>query len=228
MAIKTTSSFEYVLRGCNNSVNFAFLAEEYSSKTYTLQVFPLPQLLNFSLSAVVPSYTQLDNMNVTNTGDITIPAGTKISWTVDAADTDSLFFKIENGECIPFNKKDFQFTLNQNITHTTPYSLIGKNEYLDSIQIISYTFTVIPDLRPSIQVEQKQDSSQFFTYYFKGEIQDDYGFSSLDFVYFLNNNETKSTRVPMEFSTALAHQRFLPYLKDLVRYDFPFQFQDLV
>lgn len=217
MTKKTASSFEYVIRGCNNSVNFAFLADEYSSNTYTLQVFPLPQLLNFSISAVVPSYTQLDNVSVSNTGDITIPAGTKISWSVDAVDTDSLFFKSENGNIVAFNKKDSQFTLNQNIMQTTPYTLIGKNEYLDSIQIISYTFTVIPDLRPSIQVEQKQDSTQFFTYYFKGEIQDDYGFSSLEFVYFKKNKELECVRVPLEFSPSIAHQQFF-YMFDFSQF----------
>ena len=217
MTKKTTSSFEYVIRGCNNSLNFSFSADEYTSQLYQLQVFPLPQLLNFTIQAFVPKYTQLENITVSNTGDITIPAGSTLSWKVDGADIDSLFFVSENVNSIQFTKKDSQFTLNQRITQTTPYTLIGKNEFLDSVNIIGYTFTVIPDLRPSIQVEQKQDSSQFFTYYFKGEIQDDYGFSSLDFVYFPKDKEADATRVPMEFSPSIQHQQFF-YMFDFSQF----------
>ena len=217
MTKKTASSFEYVIRGCNNSLNFAFVADEYRSKTYQLQVFPLPQLLGFTIVATVPSYTLLDNVTVTNTGDLTIPVGTRISWTVDAADADSLFFVTEKNEQIAFSKKDDKFVLSQRIMMTMPYTLFGKNAYLDTVQIIKYTFTTIPDVRPTIQVEQKQDSSQYFTYYFKGEIQDDYGFSSLDFVYFLNDSASSQVRVPLEFSPANVHQQFF-YMFDFAQF----------
>ena len=217
MTKKTASSFEYVLRGCNNSIQFSFNAEDISSQVFRLQVFPLPQLLNFGISATVPQYTGIDNVNVSNTGDITIPAGTNIVWNVETADADSLFFVTENGVQTEFNKKDGQFVLNQRIMQTTPYTLVGKNKYLDTVEIISYTFTVIPDLRPSIQVEQKQDSSQYFTYYFKGEIQDDYGFSSLEFVYFLKDKESEAQRVPLEFSPSTAHQQYF-YMFDFAQF----------
>lgn len=217
MTKKTASSFEYVLHGCNNSISFSFNAEDVVSQQFQLQVFPLPQLLNFSIVGKVPQYTNLENVNATNTGDITIPTGTNITWNVETADADSLFFVMESGEQTAFAKKNNQFTLNQRILQTTPYTLVGKNKYLDTVKIISYTFTVIPDLRPSIQVEQKQDSSQYFTYYFKGEIQDDYGFSSLDFVYFLKDKESEAQRVPLEFSPATAHQQFF-YMFDFSQF----------
>ena len=217
MTKKNAVSFEYVLRGCNNSITFSFNAEDVVSQQFQLQVFPLPQLLNFSIVGNVPQYTNLENVNATNTGDVTIPAGTNITWNVETADADSLFFVMESGEQIPFVKNDNQFNLNQRIMQTTPYTLVGKNKYLDTVKIISYTFTVIPDLRPSIQVEQKQDSSQYFTYYFKGEIQDDYGFSSFDFVYFLKDKESEAKRIPMEFSPTISHQQYF-YMFDFSQF----------
>lgn len=217
MTKKTASSFEYVLRGCNNSIPFSFNAEDIASQQFQLQVFPLPQLLNFSIVGKVPPYTALENINATNTGDITAPAGTSISWNVETADTDSLFFVTETGGQTPFEKKDNQYILSQRITQTTPFTLVGKNKFLDTVKIISYTFTVIPDLRPSIQVEQKQDSLQYFTYYFKGEIQDDYGFSSLDFVYFLKDKESDIQRIPLEFSPANSHQQYF-YMFDFSQF----------
>ncbi|MCQ2958898.1 MAG: hypothetical protein MJ198_01750 [Bacteroidales bacterium] len=217
MTKKTVSSFEYVIHGCNNSLSFNFSAEEYSSKNYNLTVIPLPQLLKFSIAATVPSYTGLENSVFENTGDLTIPVGTKLSWNVDVADTDSLFFKSDDTISVAFQKNGSKFILNQRVTKNTSYEIIGKNTYLDSVQIIHYAYTVIPDLRPSIQVEQKQDSSEYFTYYFKGEIQDDYGFSSLEFVYFLKDKENESTRVPIEFSPAVVHQQFF-YMFDFSQF----------
>ena len=216
MTRKTVSSFEYIVRGCNTSIRFAFLADDYSSQTYTLQVLPLPQVLNFSIEVAAPSYTQFENSTITNTGDITFPAGSRVTWNIEAADADSLFF-VSQGRKISFTKKGNNFVLNQTITKTTPYSLIGKNQSLDSIAIINYTFTIIPDLRPAIQAEQRQDSTQFFTYYFRGEIQDDYGFSSLEFVYFQKNKENEAVRIPLEFSPANTRQQFF-YMFDFSQF----------
>ncbi len=216
MTKKTASSFEYVVRSCNSSLRFAFLADDYSSQTYTLQVLPLPQVLHFSIDIVAPSYTQFENTTITNTGDITFPAGSHISWHVETADADSLFF-VSKGKKLCFTKKDGNFILNQTIAKTTQFSLIGKNESLDSIAIINYTFTVIPDLRPAIQVEQRQDSTQFFTYYFRGEIQDDYGFSSLEFVYFPKDKENEAVRIPLEYAPANPCQQFF-YMFDFSQF----------
>ena len=216
MTKKTASSFEYVVRGCNSSLHFAFLADDYSSNTYKLQVIPLPQVLHFSIDVTAPAYTQFENTTVTNTGDITFPAGSRISWNVETTDADSLFF-VSKGKKLSFTKKGDNFILNQTITKTTQYSLIGKNESLDSIAIINYTFTVVPDLRPAIQVEQRQDSTQFFKYYYRGEIQDDYGFSSLEFVYFPKDKEKDAVRVPLEFSPANPRQQFF-YMFDFSQF----------
>lgn len=215
MTKKSNTTFEYVIHGCNNSLSFSFFADDYSSKQYELQVFPLPQLLTFSITAKVPTYTQIENFVEKNTGDISIPIGTNLVWSVEAADADSLFF-VTKTERIPFQKTDNMFVLNQHIMQTTEYSLVGKNAYLDSITVINYTFTVIPDLRPSIRVEQKQDSTNYFTYYFKGEIQDDYGFSSLDFVYSIKD-KNEYTRVPIEFSQSNSHQQFF-YMFDFSQF----------
>ncbi len=216
MTKKTANSFEYDLHGCNQSLTFSFVADEYSSQQFNLEVYPLPQLYEFTISVETPTYTQIDNFVEKNTGDVTFPAGSKVTWQVNAVDTDSLLFVSENGTEF-FKKKDDTFVLNQHIKQTMEYSLIGKNSYLDSIRIIDYTFTVIPDIRPAIQVEQKQDSTEYFTYYFKGEIQDDYGFSSLDFVYYLKDREAEAVRIPVEFSPSVTHQQFF-YMFDFSQF----------
>lgn len=208
MTKTSPTSFEYIIRGCNASLNFFFTAEESTSQEYTLQVYPLPQLIQFSITAQVPSYTGLENFSVTNTGDISFPVGTQLVWNVDATDVDSLFFVPENSKKQPFNITNSQFILRHQAYTTTTYSLLGKNEFLDSVHIIDYMYTVIPDVRPTIHVEQKQDSTQYFMHYFKGEIQDDYGFSSLDFVYYINNDENTIVRVPLDFSPQIVRQEF--------------------
>ncbi|HPY82285.1 MAG TPA: hypothetical protein PLU45_02910, partial [Bacteroidales bacterium] len=76
------------------------------------------------------------------------------------------------------------FSINQLATKTTQYTIQGKNSYFNSYDIIQHTSTVIPDLYPTIQTNYQKDSLHYFTYYFKGKISDDYGFTQLHFTWF--------------------------------------------
>lgn len=201
MRKKTNSEFEYDFQACNNSLNFNFFAEQFTSKQYTLLVKPLPQLVSFTISAKVPQYTGIDNFTVSNTADITVPAGTQLSWNVSASDITTLVMNIYQAkQKLNFVNSNKAFSLKHTVIHTTNFTLQGSNTFISNLPIIDYTITVIPDLAPIIDVASKQDTSSLFRYYFKSRIQDDYGFTSMNFVYFNEHNHKKPIRIPLDIA----------------------------
>lgn len=201
MRKKSNSVFEYRFQACNNSFQFNFFADQYVSKQYNLLVKPLPQLLSFTVSATIPAYTGIQNFTVSNTGDITVPAGTKLLWNVKAADISELhMFLIEQKKLLPFTASLKQFELQHTVFKQTAFSFQGTNSYFNKFPIIDYTITVIPDIAPAIDVLVKQDSASMFRYYYKSVIQDDYGFSAMNFVFYDSENAKKLTRIPIDFA----------------------------
>lgn len=63
------------------------------------------------------------------------------------------------------------------------YKIGIGNERVYNNDTISYTITVIPDTYPEITAEQFKDSTDEKFFYFLGEINDDYGFKSMQFKY---------------------------------------------
>jgi hypothetical protein len=61
------------------------------------------------------------------------------------------------------------------------YTINSSNEFLKNIDSLTYTINIIPDLFPTILVEEYQDSVYDGRLYFKGAIKDDYGFDLLTF-----------------------------------------------
>lgn len=207
MQKKTNTTFEYIIRNCNNSLSFNFLAEEFVSQKYELQVKPLPQLLSFTINARVPAYTGLQNFTIKNIGDITVPAGTQLQWNVDALDSKKLKIYFNNSKSISqLLNVENHFELKQTIFKNTQYSFIGQNDFFKDYKIIDYTISVIPDLIPSINVIDKRDSINFFTYYYKGIIQDDYGFTGLQFVYFDAKNPKQIKKTPIQYLSNVTKQ----------------------
>ncbi len=213
--LKTSNSqFEYIYNNCNNSFDFYFVAEEYSSKKYLVVVQHKPQLTNFTIDVIVPKYTQEKNFQVQNSGDIIVPAGSEISWNLqmNQAQKAHLFFHEDSSE-LAFDQKDGAYFLTQNLYKTQQYTLCASNQDFDSHSIISYTYTVIPDVYPSIEVEAQKDSLQFYINYFKGVISDDYGFSDLNFVWYVTSQKDSLFKVPIEHNSAMQKQQFF-YMHD--------------
>ena len=66
---------------------------------------------------------------------------------------------------------------------------------------ISYHLNVIPDLYPSIEVNEKRDSVNNKLLYFVGQVNDDHGFSRLQFHYrILNSKQNKAKSKSVEFN----------------------------
>ena len=185
------------------------MAEEYTSKSFNVLVKSLPQLKNFEIFVDVPDYTQLEDFTVTNTADITFPAGSKLSWKLQSVDADSMYFirKIDSSSTA-FEFIDNAFQLQQNISKSQSFILSGSNQFFNKHSIIEYAYTFIPDVYPTIKTVSQTDSSNMFKLYFRGLISDDYGFTNLNFVWYPQNNIYSLKSSNIDFTTNQIAQEF--------------------
>ncbi|MBL0341110.1 MAG: DUF4175 domain-containing protein [Bacteroidetes bacterium] len=181
--------FNYTFNNIQKTTRFHLFADGYTSREYELAAIPNPSVLNFNVSLVYPGYIGKQPERLQNTGDLNIPAGTKVKWE----------FNARNASTMKLEFRDTTFTLqpdgnlfvySRSFIKSAGYSVKPVNEFMESKEPMEYNLNVIPDLYPTIQTEQQQDSLSSQLYYFKGMIRDDYGFSKLAFTYkFIKTSE---------------------------------------
>jgi hypothetical protein len=129
-----------------------------------------------------PSYLNKNKEIIENNGDATVPEGTRITWKFYTKNTDQIDFILQDKEEILIPEREM-FTLSHTARESFHYATITKNQYFVSPDTLSYNIQVIRDLHPEIGVQSQADSLFADRIYFKGNIRDDYGFTSLRFVY---------------------------------------------
>lgn len=176
-------AFSYVFNKVPSNTDFHFLANGFNSKEATLTVVPKPTLLNFAIDVNYPDYTGIKDERLQNTGDLLIPEGTNLEWLFNTENTDriELFFEGQKINAVKDGKSAFKST--RRAMTNEIYKIGIGNDRVYNNDTISYTITVIPDTYPEITAEQFKDSTDEKFFYFLGEINDDYGFKSMQFKY---------------------------------------------
>jgi len=204
----SNSTYEYSFRNIYNSFTFAFSADGYNSKGYDVSVLPSPQILSFSLSADVPQYTGIKSFISKNTGDISVPEGTKLKWDYKTESISDLRMTVNDSSVYNSVSDGAVYSLTYSVTESFKYSVSVKNDFIESNSQLNYSVNVIPDFHPEIEVISQTDSVNPFVYYFKGQISDDYGFSRLKFNYYPNDSKDSLVSMPIDFNRNISTQSF--------------------
>lgn len=208
--------FHYLFKNLQKDVVFQIAAEDYVSEKYTIRVMPKPVILNFTVELNYPSYTGKKDEVLENTGDLVVPAGTLARWRFYTKDTRNMLFKINNLLKQP-EKTDFKsFTYKEFLLNNIAYTINLENQYLKSKDSLAYSINIIPDIFPTVNVEELRDSLYEKFIYFRGVIKDDYGFSKLSFNYEIRNNDERDSLIKPEIKQ-------LPFVKDLLQQQFYYQ-----
>ncbi|MDZ7776262.1 MAG: hypothetical protein U5L09_12025 [Bacteroidales bacterium] len=109
------NTFQYKVANISKNTEFFFSSGKVHSNTYSLEVFALPVILDFSLFLDFPEYTGLEKDTVSNNGDVFVPEGTTIRWKFYPKDITKIFFEtkdsVQRGDCRTTrgggNKKNF-------------------------------------------------------------------------------------------------------------------------
>jgi len=176
------TKFSHTVKKVSKSFTFKIFADGFYSDEYTVKVVPKPTLAGLKIKLEYPSYLNKPSEVLTGTGDMTIPEGTRVNWTMNTRNTDELVLLL-NDTSIKLKPKENKVLFSQKVKKTFPYSITGNNSFMDRGDTNRYLITVIADAFPSIAVEENQDSTYRTMFYFRGEISDDYGFKGLTFHY---------------------------------------------
>jgi len=184
--------FSYVFRNVQRDVQFRFYADGFYSRPHTLKALPNPVLNQFSVELDYPAYTGKKDEKVNNAGDLNIPAGTRVRWNFKTSNTDKLQLQFAD-TAMNANAAGGGFTFDRSFVKDSRYRVKTSNAFIQGKDQVEYGIQVIPDAYPGIQVMEKSDSISRSQFFFKGEMEDDYGFSSLQFhVVRRNQNEEVS------------------------------------
>ena len=186
--------FRYVFKNIQKTLRFRLFADGYYSKEYEITALPNPLMLGFQVQLDYPNYVGKKDEVLSNTGDMVIPAGTKVRWTFNTQHSRILRMGFVDTIITLDHPNNNVFSYSSQLFNNKTYNITTANEFLKSGDSISYSINVIPDMYPSIQVEERPDSISSQRIYFKGQIKDDYGFSKLAFNYkFLTENDSNKS-----------------------------------
>ncbi|MDO8999532.1 MAG: hypothetical protein Q7W45_07195 [Bacteroidota bacterium] len=181
---ENNNTFKYTFANLQSTTIFQLDAAGFTSKEYELKVLPKPTLMQFNLQLIYPSYLNKPSENITNTGDLQIPQGTKVNWVFNTKNTNELKIKFSDSLAFPKRNNENQFQFSRKFLQSNNYTVKALNEFvLTAADSVNYSINVIPDQYPVIDVNEKLDSLDPKNIYFSGQIKDDYGFSHLAFHY---------------------------------------------
>lgn len=185
MVKENSTNFSYVFRNVRKNVNFVLQSGSVISAAYTLKVLEKPNLNDFTMELVFPSYLGRKNEILSNTGDVTVPEGTKITWLFDALHTDDISFRFSNEKlrARAERRNETAFRLARKVSDDEIYKLFLSNKYVSKPDSLVYNISVQKDQYPAITAEKVIDTLDRTIIYFIGNASDDYGINSLSFNY---------------------------------------------
>ena len=179
-ALKTSEEkiHSFLLKNIKEEKLFKLYAGGYTSKEYKVKVKLKPTITDIKTTIIYPKYTKFEKKLVTNLGDLSIPKGSKIKWE----------FKLRNTKNIQIqtNKKVQRFEVKEKFSYENTYKngtdiiIISQNKYKIS-DTVNFKIKIIEDKSPKIKVERNYDSL-LTTYFFSGNIEDDYGIEKLEYI----------------------------------------------
>ena len=175
--------FNYTFKNLQKSKHLRLRAGEFSSEDYLLEVKAKPTLLNFDVFLEYPAYLNKSNENLENSGDLNVPEGTRINWKFKAQNSDQIDIKMDNKSFLLKQAENNRFNFSYRAMKNLTYSVRPLNKEVSGTEAVSYQLRVIPDLLPVIDVTERPDSVNTSLLYFVGQVNDDHGFTGLNFNY---------------------------------------------
>ncbi|QQL49373.1 DUF4175 family protein [Mucilaginibacter ginkgonis] len=176
------SRFKYHFSNLQQTTSFKLSGGGYTSLKYNIRVTARPSLLRLDAHLAYPAYLHKKNETLANAGELTVPAGTTVSWRIVTQNADAVLFTLNNEQKKLITSDKGTFIYSARMLKPSAYVIapINGSAISDSS---AYHINIIADEAPAIAVEEKQDSVSIKSLYFTGKIQDDHGFSSLKFHY---------------------------------------------
>jgi len=191
------NQFSYLFINCQRPMDFKLSSGEVSSIGYKLEVLAKPNIQQFQVKLDYPAYTGRQDEEINNVGDLVIPVGTIVKWSITTKHTDKLYFSFgQKGVIADADRKgQDDYYLSRKVMGDISYKVAISNQLLPKAEFIQYSISTIPDAYPVISVQTFADSLDRRLMYFVGNASDDYGIRSISFNYQIKREKSADTAV---------------------------------
>ena len=176
-------TFKYTFRNVTEQINFRFYAAGFYSQPGVIKVIQRPVLKSFYVKIDYPAYTGRKNETRNSLGDMVLPAGTTVNWSLVTNHTDAASIKFGEGSQVPLSNNSSEFGYKFRFMNDTAYTLTLYNNKATIADSYSYHVQVIPDQYPVIQLQQFKDTISGKQLLLSGSAGDDYGITRISFNY---------------------------------------------
>lgn len=185
------TAFSYNISQLQKNISLSFLANGYESKVYVIKVKPKPILVNIKAKITPPAYTKLQSTVVTSLNDIYVPKGSLITWEGFVRDTKEIIFIQQKDNIVISPNKKGKFTYSHTIMNDMSFEVKTSNQFTAYSDTLSVYIKSIEDLYPQIAIVEHKDTIFPDRILFRGQIKDDYGFTTLTFyINHIKGNDT--------------------------------------
>ena len=213
MKMIAADRFTYRFTNIQKEIRFYISGGGVEGETHVIEVVVKPQLVNFEAVINYPPYTGLKNETIANNPDLMLPEGTNIQWKFYTQDCNALIIINEEKQQQIEAEKGNMFGYQHRLMNDFRMAIVTANHSMVNKDTVFITAKPIADAYPMIAIEQKRDSVYDQRLYFRGIIEDDYGFTRLLFCVnrIGNDRETLLHRDTIVINRTITHQDFFHF-----------------
>lgn len=175
------NQFSYLFENVQESFSFQLEASGFFSPYYEVRLVNRPELTSFKIKLDYPKYLGRKSNELVNAGNLEIPEGTVVNWTLSTAHTTgaNIYFSSEKAN-FNFQQTDNQgFNFFKKFTNPDEYEVSLQNDNSKNKERIKYRIDVIKDQHPQLSINAFKDSVLYKHIILGGMIGDDYGLTEL-------------------------------------------------
>lgn len=204
--------YNYLFKSVRNTFKFNVKSKDFTSKSYTVNVYEPPLLTSYSVDIQFPKYVNKTDTTVENQNILIVPQGTFLNFAFYGAnyDTLSIVSLLDSSliQSLEFNNaNNYRLPILKN----NKFKICLSNSYIKR-DFIDFNIVSVDDAYPEIQAQLDDSVSYEGRLDFIGKISDDYGFTKL-LLLKQENDRTDTLDVPI-YKNMLSQKFFYTYYFD--------------
>lgn len=202
--------YEYRFEAPVPETSFYLTANGWNSRSYSINSYRTPTLVDFALELEYPKYLNLIPEVITGTGNAEVPEGTKVTWKIQGNHVDEIKM-IAADSSLLFNREDNVFSNSKRLFNDFDYELSTSNERVQGFEKLAYHLNVIKDAKATVQVDQVLDSLNPNQSYFTGQAVDDHGLKEIRLVSYPSDDVNNVQRISLEAPNTNVYQFYYTF-----------------
>ncbi len=183
MAPQRNGVFNHTIRNLQNDFSFFVDAGGYLFGPFYIEVYEKPAFNHFNINVSYPAYTGLVEDSYSNMGDLNVIHASEIEYTFFTNINSEILFLKNDKELKPEKVREGMHVVRLQAMESFNYTVYAHNEEHGKGDSLNYHVNVQADAYPRIAVEEHRDDVLIAHLFYRGNIEDDFGFTALNFNY---------------------------------------------